>query len=217
MVKHNNVVPNAHFRKQWQRRVRVNFNQAKQKKARRMARAAKAAAVAPRPLDKLRPIVRCQTARYNRRLRAGRGFTTQELKLAGINAKLAATVGIAVDKRRQNRSVEAMMANVDRLKQYKAQLVVFPRGSNQKPRGGDSAVELTNKATQNTVAQLFPVVNTVTTETANLEDARSKLRVYRVLKQERLNARMIGIRARNARLAAEAAAIAAAKKKKKRK
>jgi len=27
MVKHNNVVPNAHFRKQWQRRVSVNFNQ----------------------------------------------------------------------------------------------------------------------------------------------------------------------------------------------
>ena len=27
MVKHNNVVPNGHFRKQWQRRVKVNFNQ----------------------------------------------------------------------------------------------------------------------------------------------------------------------------------------------
>ena len=103
--------------------------QAAQKKARRAARAAKAAAIAPRPLDKLRPVVRCQTARYNRRVRAGRGFTLDELKAAGINRQLAKTIGIAVDARRTNRSVASMNANVERLKQYKAQLIVFPRGS----------------------------------------------------------------------------------------
>ena len=103
--------------------------QAPQKKARRLARAAKAAAVAPRPVDKLRPVVRCQTARYNRRVRAGRGFTLEELKQAGINRQLAKTIGIAVDARRTNRSVATLMANVDRLKQYKAQLILFPRKS----------------------------------------------------------------------------------------
>ena len=49
---------------------------------RRNARLSKAAAVAPRPVDKLRPIVRCPTIKYNRRVRAGRGFTLTELKVA---------------------------------------------------------------------------------------------------------------------------------------
>lgn len=215
MVKHNNVVPNAHFRKQWQRRVSVNFNQAAQKKARRTARAAKAAAIAPRPLDKLRPVVRCQTARYNRRVRAGRGFTLDELKQAGINRALAKTIGIAVDHRRTNRSVSTMMANVDRLKQYKAQLIVFPRRSNAKPRGGDSSAELTSQASQNKVAALFPIKQAAdAVETANLAEARAQTGAYRTLRIERCNARMVGIRARNARIAAEQAAIKANKKKK---
>ncbi|KAG9918967.1 hypothetical protein KCV05_g10843, partial [Aureobasidium melanogenum] len=60
-IKHNQQIPHNHFRKDWQRRVRVHFDQAGKKKARRNARAAKAATVAPRPVDKLRPIVRCPT------------------------------------------------------------------------------------------------------------------------------------------------------------
>lgn len=51
------------------------------KHRRREARIAKAAAVAPRPVDKLRPVVRCPTIKYNRRVRAGRGFTIAELKV----------------------------------------------------------------------------------------------------------------------------------------
>lgn len=52
------------------------------KHRRRQARLSKAAAVAPRPVDKLRPVVRCPTIKYNRRSRAGRGFTLQELKVS---------------------------------------------------------------------------------------------------------------------------------------
>ena len=55
--------------------------------SRRLARAAKAAAVAPRPVDKLRPVVRCPTIRYNRKVRVGRGFTLEELSAAGISRK----------------------------------------------------------------------------------------------------------------------------------
>jgi hypothetical protein len=51
------------------------------KVSRRNARQAKAAAVAPRPIDRLRPVVRCPTIKYNRRVRAGRGFTLAELKV----------------------------------------------------------------------------------------------------------------------------------------
>lgn len=65
----------------------------------------------PRPVvGALRPVVRGQTKRYNTKVRAGRGFTLDELKAAGIPAKFAQTVGIAVDHRRKNRSEESMQA-----------------------------------------------------------------------------------------------------------
>jgi len=51
------------------------------KHRRREARLAKAAAVAPRPVDRLRPVVRCPTIKYNSRVRPGRGFTLSELKV----------------------------------------------------------------------------------------------------------------------------------------
>ena len=65
----------------------------------------------PRPVaGALRPVVRGQTKRYNTKVRAGRGFTLDELKAAGIPPKHAQTVGICVDHRRKNRSEESMQA-----------------------------------------------------------------------------------------------------------
>ena len=46
---------------------------------------------------------------------------------AGIPKKYAQSIGIAVDHRRRNRSLEGLQANVQRLKTFKAKLVVFPR------------------------------------------------------------------------------------------
>ena len=64
-------------------RPRVNFNHPTRKKMRRLARKAKAAAMAPRPVaGYLRPVVRCQTARYNSKIRTGKGFTLEELKVS---------------------------------------------------------------------------------------------------------------------------------------
>mmetsp|Transcript_1681 Transcript_1681/g.3962 ORF Transcript_1681/g.3962 Transcript_1681/m.3962 type:complete len:215 (+) Transcript_1681:124-768(+) len=152
MVKHNNVVPNQHFKKHgagggWQSRVRVNLNQPAQKLRRRLARKAKAEKVAPRPVNLLRPAVHCPTQRYNMKLRAGRGFTLAELKEAGISRKQALSIGIAVDTRRRNKSVESLQLNAQRLKEYKARLIVFPRKSG-KVKKGDSSVEETKNATQ---------------------------------------------------------------------
>ena len=79
VLKHNNQLPNVHLRKQWQTRVKTWFDQAGQKKRRRTLRKAKAARVAPRPVGLLRPIVRCQTFKYNTKIRAGKGFTFEEL------------------------------------------------------------------------------------------------------------------------------------------
>ena len=127
MVKHNNVIPNVHLRKHWQTNVKVWLNQAARKKRRLQARRAKAAAIAPRPLDSLRPVVSCQTIRYNHRLRFGRGFTLQEIKAAGLGVQFARSIGISVDYRRKNRCQESLNRNKDRLVKYLNNLVLFPR------------------------------------------------------------------------------------------
>lgn len=51
------------------------------------------------------------------------------LQAAGIPRKLAPTIGISVDHRRKNRSLEEFQANVLRLKIIKNKLLVFPRRS----------------------------------------------------------------------------------------
>ena len=116
MVKHNNAIDKTHCRKDWARFVRQNLNQAGRKVARRSARLAKAKAIAPRPTSLLRPSARGCTVKYNSKLRAGRGFTVEELRAAKINIRQAPTIGIAVDFRRSNRSQESLDRNVARLK-----------------------------------------------------------------------------------------------------
>ena len=82
MPKHNNVIPNAHFHKDWKLRVRCWFDQAPKKQARRLRREKKAKAIFPRPVaGALRPIVHPPTAKYAAKLRLGRGFTLEELKV----------------------------------------------------------------------------------------------------------------------------------------
>merc|ERR1711957_684547 len=121
----NNVIPNVHFRKvngmqhgQFNRvMMRTWFDQAGRKKRRANNRKEKAKKLFPRPAaGLLRPIVRPPTQRYNMKLRLGKGFTFEELKKAEIPAKLAPTIGIAVDHRRRNRCEESLSANVKRLK-----------------------------------------------------------------------------------------------------
>jgi len=82
MVSHNNALPNVHLRKHWERiGVRTHLNQAGAKKSRRDAREKKRIAAGTRPLGLLRPAVRGQTFKYNTKVRLGRGFTLEELKV----------------------------------------------------------------------------------------------------------------------------------------
>ena len=134
MVKHNNVIPNGHFKKHWQNYVKTWFNQPARKERRRiggyrnfshlgfpyfgpellhfllfihtnmiflpiwgqiiltdqyvksfLARQKKAVKIFPRPTTgKLRPIVHGQTLKYNMKVRSGRGFSLEELKVGGF-------------------------------------------------------------------------------------------------------------------------------------
>ena len=53
----------------------------------------------------------------------------------------ARTIGIACDHRRKNRSTDSLQANVQRLKEYKSKLIVFPKKLS-KPKQGDSEVKI---------------------------------------------------------------------------
>lgn len=62
-----------------------------------------------------------------------------DLQAAGIGKKEARTIGIAVDYRRTNRSVEGLQLNTQRLKEYRSRLILFPKKLS-KPKKGDSSV-----------------------------------------------------------------------------
>lgn len=155
VIKGKNSIPNNHLHKDWQKYIRCWFDQPMRKRRRARARLAKSASVHPRPTESLRPVVRCPTVRYNIKTRLGRGFTLDELKAAGIHKNEAQTIGITVDHRRKNRSVDAYQLNVQRLKNYRSRLILFPRNTN-KPKKGDSSVEERKLATQLT-GTLLPI------------------------------------------------------------
>jgi large subunit ribosomal protein L13e len=209
-IKHNNQIQKNHFRKDWARRVSCHFDQPTKKISRRKARAAKAAALAPRPVDKLRPIVRCPTIKYNRRVRAGRGFTLTELKEAGIPRLVAPTIGIAVDFRRQNLSEESLAANVARLKAYKERLIVFPRKGAKHPKAGDSKdIDLSSTQTISKVGAALPIIPVgegVTEIKKSDMPAAIEGGAFKALRKARSDARLVGVREKRAKEKAEAEA-----------
>ncbi|KIZ03881.1 putative 60S ribosomal protein L13 [Monoraphidium neglectum] len=352
MVKHNNVIPNQHFKKKWQFRVRTWFNQPARKLRRRQARAEKAAKAFPRPAaGALRPVVHGQTIKYNAKVRLGRGFTLAELKLlwmslqlscegaaqpfavassglalqwhhpqqqqqrkqrqqqqqqrrqqwrrqrrqqrqrqqqgeqqqqqqqgqqqqqqqrqqgsklqgiqaassgsahatrcgsgwspaaapathhprssgaldhpaignahddscsrpapalhelcytheAGIPAKLAPTIGISVDHRRRNSSLEGLQANVARLKAYRSNLVIFPRNAN-KPKKFEASKEEAAAAAAQVKGPVIPVVKEAPAlEKVKITQELKDFKAYTKLRIERMNARLVGVRAKRAK------------------
>jgi len=141
------MIPNQHYHKKWEGMVHTWFNQPARKVRRLRARQVKAAKIAPTPTHRLRPVVHCPTRRYNMRVRLGRGFTLDEVRKAGLHPTVAARLGIVVDHRRRNKSVESLQTNVQRIKEYRSKLIIFPRNL-QKPAKGDSTEEERKVATQ---------------------------------------------------------------------
>ncbi|XP_021024524.1 60S ribosomal protein L13-like isoform X2 [Mus caroli] len=69
----------------WQQRVDTGFQKIRKYKAQQM----KERCIAPRPAPgSIRPIVRYPTVRYHTRVRAGRDFSLEELRVAGIHKKM---------------------------------------------------------------------------------------------------------------------------------
>ena len=203
MGKGNNMIPNAHFHKYWQKHVKTWFNQPARKKRRHQNRVRKAKEIFPRPAaGPLRPVVRCPTIRYHTKLRLGRGFTVDELKGAGISPNFARTIGICVDRRRRNKSIESRQRNVQRLKEYRSKLILFPLNE-KKIAKGESTVEETKLATQ-LKGKLMPITKEVPEiEVRPVTAEEKKFKAFATLRKHRTDARMVGIRAKRAKESAE--------------
>merc|ERR1711990_213125 len=218
-MKHNNQIHSVRkFRKYWQRYVKTWFNQPARKKSRRMARDKKAAVVAPRPVAGcVRPVVHPPTVKYNSKVRVGRGFSLAEIKAVGLGKLEARSLGIAVDARRRNRSVNGKQANEQRLREYKANLVVFPRNA-KKTKGGwkaDAAADETAVAEQVTAQKVMaPVKAAVAGEFRKISKEEASANVTRSLKAAWNDARLVGYRAKRAQEKAEKVAQEALKKSK---
>eukprot|EP01114_Cavostelium_apophysatum_P002179 TRINITY_DN118_c0_g1_i1.p1 TRINITY_DN118_c0_g1~~TRINITY_DN118_c0_g1_i1.p1 ORF type:complete len:219 (-),score=39.00 TRINITY_DN118_c0_g1_i1:24-680(-) len=210
----NKAIHDNHFRKHWQERVKTWFNQPARKQRRRAARAEKARHIFPRPIaGAIRPVVHPQSRRYNFSVRAGRGFTLEEIKGAGIVARQAQSIGIAVDYRRRNRSEKSLKLNVQRLKNYKSKLVLFPRNP-AKPQAGDASKEDLAKVQQ--FAGAIQPTKRAVQDRESLQSVKSsevdfKTSAFTTLKVARTNARLIGVREVRKKKKADEAALAAAK------
>ncbi|XP_071443405.1 large ribosomal subunit protein eL13 [Hetaerina americana] len=202
--KRNNMIPNGHFHKDWQRYVKTWFNQPARKYRRRQNRIKKARAIAPKPATgRLRPIVRCPTARYHTKLRAGKGFTLEEVRAAGLNTGFAKTIGIAVDHRRRNKSVESLQMNVQRLKEYRSKLILFPLNPKKKLKKGEATEEERKVATQ-LKGPVMPIRQQSGKPRARpITEEEKKFSAFTALRQARADARLVGIRQKRAKEAAE--------------
>jgi large subunit ribosomal protein L13e len=193
------------LRKHWvTHKVKCFFNVNGHKTVRAQKRQERAAARSPAPLDLLRPTVKACTRRYASKIRFGRGFSLAEVRAAGLTPAFARTVGISVDHRRHG-SNQMEEANIQRLTTYKANLVLFPRVEGKAKKGeiNDSTTRLDTP--QNTVGGVLPLpaVKPRVGLAALTKDLKSK-KVYRAIREARVNRKYEGKRVKRAKDAANA-------------
>jgi large subunit ribosomal protein L13e len=148
------------------------------------------------------------------RMRYGRGFTKAELKEAKVPLRLARTIGISFDKRRRNSSDPVFRANVNRVKEYRSRLILFPKRGRMQL--GDAPRKLRTKAKQLKKARdyVIPIKRKqlVFEKPRLVKRSEWKSNAYLKLRRARLQPRIIS---RKKREAAAAAAGETAKKGKK--
>ena len=198
MPPHNNPLQRPHLRKHWKGLVKTDFKQAARKLRRIQKRSQKAKAIYPRPLQALRPIVHKSTFRYTGQPREGRGFSIEELRLAGLHPRFARTIGIAVDARRTNRSTESIERNVNRLKSYVQKLVLLPKNEKKPSLGRKGVLADSNakaEAVQNTHKSVIalPAINLREKRVAITKDMNA-FRAHGKLRLELMNKKWEGKR-----------------------
>jgi large subunit ribosomal protein L13e len=197
------------LRKNIHRFITTWFDQAGRKTRRQRIRKEKAAAVFPRPTDKLRPVVRCQTQRYNIKVKEGKGFTKEELKSVGLNANFARSIGISVDAKRRNKCQESLEANKKRLSAYLSKLVLFPKNENAPKTSAkpvaDASKEVLNgfAPSQVNLDTAIPVTQDKKREKVVLKKDIKQIEAYKKIRLEKTNKKWAGIREKKAKESAD--------------
>ncbi|KAH0483133.1 MAG: uncharacterized protein KVP18_001769 [Porospora cf. gigantea A] len=155
-MRHNNKLPSSHRGPHWQRHVKTWFDQPMRHARRYKARQERKAQAGVRPMNKLLPVVRCQTAKFNWRQRFGKGFSLAELKAVGLTALAATTIGIRVDARRNNQSEDGFNTNVERLQTYLNRIVVFPKNGQAKKGLGGIPDDVTKEQAKDVKGKVLP-------------------------------------------------------------
>jgi large subunit ribosomal protein L13e len=199
MPVHNNALQRPHLRKHWQKWVKTWFNQPARKNRRLTKRKERAAEIFPRPLNALRPIVSKTTQRYSGQPRLGRGFSLEELRQAGVQRDFARTIGLSVDHRRTNKSVESTQRNVNRLKAYLEKLVLLPKRTGKPCKGNHGVLsdatevpQLVQNLSRSVVGR--PEVK-LREKPVVITKEMKDFKPYRQLRQERTNQKWHGKRA----------------------
>ena len=142
-----------------------------------------------------------------------RTYANTLFQAAGIPRKLAPTIGIAVDHRRQNTSEESLKTNVARLKSYKARLILFPRKSGQHKKLDSTPEDLKlveqEGKTVKAISSSLPVSTGTGLEHGLSEIKRGDLpkgeeNAYAKLRRARSDKRYAGIREKRQKAKAEA-------------
>ena len=120
---------------------------------------------------------------------------------AGIPREQALGIGIAVDHRRRNKSEETFQENVQLLKKYRANLILFPRRAGH-PRKGDSSAAELSKVEQQEHPQTVGVAKFHAPKAKKVE--QPKTTSFTVLRRARADARLVGKRKKRAAARAEA-------------
>lgn len=156
-----------------------------------------------RPVKLLRPVVHCPSFRYHTKVRAGKGFTLAELKSGGLNKRFARTIGIAVDPRRRNKSVQSLQTNVQRLKEYKLNLILFPL--NKKKASKSEATEEEMKLATQVKGEVMPIRHQgpAKAKARVISEEEKKFSAYITVRKARADARLVGIRAKRIKEATE--------------
>ena len=111
---------------------------------------------------------------------------------AGINRREALTIGIPVDHRRKNRSVESLELNVARLKTYKSKLIIFPKKSGKSKKDSDPTELAQAKQIKGPVLAIEQTW--VTENPRKVTEEEKKFDAYSTLRRARADARFVGVR-----------------------
>ena len=122
----------------------------------------------------------------------------EELKEAGINKHFAKTVGISVDHRRTNKSTQSLLLNVNRLKEYKARLVIFPKKA-------DVSKDVIGTAAANKDLFTKPKASEGAITFTTVTDELTGFRAYDALRRAQADTKLVGIRSKKAKEGKDAA------------